>query len=64
MEYLCHEISFSIWFLGALPVVCNTVYVKTFLYYTLLYSRFLWVKEAKEGLQNECFTFCGAIVFG
>ena len=65
MKYLCHEISFSIWFLEALPVVCSTVYVKTFLYFTLLYSRlFLWVEEAQEGLQNECFTFHGAIVIG
>ena len=48
------SIWYTIWLLEALPVVCNTVYVKTFLYFTLLYSRlFLWVEEAQEGLQND-----------
>ena len=48
------SIWYTIWLLEALPVVCNTVYVKSFLYFTLLYSRlFLWVEEAQEGLQND-----------
>ena len=48
------SIWYTIWLLEALPVVCNTVYVKTFLYFTLLYSRlFLWVEEAQEDLQND-----------
>ena len=43
-----------IWFLEVLPVVCITVYVKTFLYFALLYSRlFLWGEEAQEDLQND-----------
>ena len=45
---------YTIWFLEALPVVCSTVYVKSFLYFALLYSRwFLWVEEAQEDLQND-----------
>ena len=67
MEY--HEIYpsiwYTIWFLEALPVVCSTVYVKTFLTLPYCNSRlFLWVEEAQEGLQNECFTFRRAIMIG
>ena len=70
MEYLCHEIYpsiwYTIWFLEALPVVCSTVYVKTFLTlpYCIAGCFCGWKKLKKASRMHECFTFRGAIVIG
>ena len=69
MEYLDHEISsynygtlFGCWKLSLWSAI--QCMLRAFFSLPYCIAGCLWVEEAQEGLQNECFTFHGAIVIG